>query len=115
MPSPSSQSSRQQEGFSSHPLLARPGASPARVRRMGNPSYSNADHVLVELKRPCPEEEIHNAPLVWLQPVQLDGRDRTQIEPVNMNGIRQRPLELLVLGNRRTDERRSDRLEHLLL
>src|SRR5262249_54996646 len=48
-------------------------------RTTDNGQASNAEHALVELERPTPEQEVHNAALVRLQPVQLDRRDRPEV------------------------------------
>src|SRR5687767_2283415 len=67
------------------------------------------------LERPGPEQEVHDTPLVRLEPVQLDRRHRPQVEPIDVDRVDQRPLELPVVGDRRANERRPDFLQHLLL
>src|SRR5574341_1461157 len=48
------------------------------------------------LKRPWPEEEFHNVPFVRLQPVELDCRDRPQVQAINVRRIQELSLEPLV-------------------
>src|SRR6266536_5059404 len=51
------------------------------------------------LKRPRPEQKVHDVSLVRLEPVQLDRRDRTDVEPIDVGGVYQLALPLLVRGN----------------
>src|SRR5262249_16638392 len=60
---------------------------------------SDANHVLVKLKRPRAEQEIDDVPFVRLEPVQLNGRNRTSVEPVNVDGVGETTLKFLVFGH----------------
>src|SRR5262245_16576179 len=82
---------------------------------LGRVTGSDADRLLVELERPGPEQEVHDAPLVRLQPVQLDRGDRADVQPVDVDRVHQVALELLVGGDRRADQRRADPGQHLVL
>jgi hypothetical protein len=33
------------------------------------------------------EQEVHDVSFVWLEPIEFDGRDRAEIETVNMHGV----------------------------
>ncbi len=48
------------------------------------------------LVRARPEEEVDDAALVRLEPVELDGGDRTDVQPVDVDGVEKPPLELRV-------------------
>src|SRR4051794_32559725 len=77
-----------------------------------NPSRLNRS---VVLKRPRPEQEIDDASLMRLQPVELDRRDRSDVQPVDVRRVDQRSLELLVFRYRRANQRRPNLFKHLLL
>ena len=49
-----------------------------------------------------------------LKPVELDGRDRAEVEPVDVHGVQQRPAKLRLVRDGRADQRRADAVEHLL-
>ena len=49
------------------------------------------------LKRARPEQELDDIAFVRLQPVELDRRNRSDVEPVDMLRVDQRPLELRIL------------------
>src|SRR5262245_18009552 len=76
---------------------------------------SNLREPLIKLKRPRPEKEVHNAAFVGLEPVELDGLERADVEAVDVNRICQSTLELGVFGDRGADQGRADVVEHLLL
>lgn len=67
------------------------------------------------LKRPGAEQELHYVALVRLQPVELDGRDWPEVQPVDVCRIDQLPLELLVVCDCGADECGTDPLQHLVL
>src|SRR5205807_268565 len=69
---------------------------------------SDPDHVLVKLEGPGAKQEIDNTALVRLQPVQLDGRQRSEVQPVDVGGLRQGPLELGILRDGAAHQRRPD-------
>src|SRR5213078_842336 len=48
------------------------------------------------------------------EPVELDGRDRAEVEPVDVHGVQQRPAKLRLVRDGRADQRRADAVEHLL-
>src|SRR5436190_5619008 len=61
------------------------------------------------------EQELYDIPLVRLQPIQLDCRNRADIQAIDMRGVDQLPLPSAVLRDRAADQSRSDLLEHLVL
>ena len=61
---------------------------------------SDPNHVLIKLERPGAEQEVDNIPLMRLQPVELDRRQRPQVQPIDVRGICQGTLELFVLRDR---------------
>src|SRR5262245_8174296 len=67
------------------------------------------------LIRPRPEEELDDVALVRLTPVELCGRHRPQIEPIDVHGVEEPAAEALVARHRGADERGADRVEHLRL
>jgi len=67
------------------------------------------------LKGARPEEEIHNVTLVWLEPVQLDGRNRTDVEAVDVGGFEEFLGPPFVIGDRGANERLLNFFEHLVL
>src|SRR5438445_10667156 len=76
---------------------------------------SNTYHTLFKLKRTGPEEEVDDASLVRLQPVELDRLERAEVEAVDVDRVGQGPLELRILGHGRAYQRRADLLQHLFL
>src|SRR5260370_762101 len=76
------------------------------------PSRGESPH---ELEGAGAEQEVDDAALVRLEPVEFDRRDRPEVEPVDVDGVDQLPLPLLVLRDCRAHQRRPDRLQHLLL
>src|SRR5262249_3544113 len=76
---------------------------------------SYADHVLVKLEGSRPEEEINDVAFVRLQPVQLDRRYRSDVQPVDIRRVEERALKSPVRSDRRADESRSDGVDHLVL
>src|SRR5678815_4571126 len=80
--------------------------------------YAHADRVgpgVLRLERALAEQEVDDAPLVRLEPVQLDRRDRPDVQPVDVHRVDQRPLELRVAGHGAGDQRRADLFQHLFL
>ena len=67
------------------------------------------------LKCPGPEQEVDDVAFVRLQPVQLNRRHRTKIEPIDVHGIDQLAAESLIAGDGAADERWPDRRNHLFL
>src|SRR5437588_86824 len=66
--------------------------------RLNDARCSNVDRAL-KLERPRSEQEIDDAALVRLQPVQLDRRHRAEIESIDVRSVQQGPLKLLVLSD----------------
>src|SRR5258708_7323099 len=79
------------------------------------PKSTSKSESIRRLKRPGAEEEIDDVSLVRLQPVQLDGGDRADVQTINVGRTYQLALPRLVVGNRGTDQGLADLLEHLLL
>ena len=50
-----------------------------------------------------------------LHPIELDRGNGTDVEPVDVHGIGQGPLERDVLRDARANQRRADFLDHLVL
>src|SRR5262249_48613830 len=69
----------------------------------------------LKLKGAGAEQEIDDVALVRLQPVELDRRDRPEVQPVDVRRIDELPLPFLVVGDDAAHQRRPDRLQHLLL
>src|SRR5579864_4799032 len=67
------------------------------------------------LKRARPEQELDDVAFVRLEPVELNGRDRTEIQSIDVNRIHQRAPEFGPARDRTTDQRWPDLLEHLRL
>src|SRR5688572_15797373 len=67
------------------------------------------------LKRPRPEQKIHDAPLMRLKPVQLHRRNRADVEPVDVTRIQKFTTELGILGDSRAHECRPNLGQHLIL
>src|SRR5262245_31691509 len=80
--------------------------------RFSPSSRSYLNHTLVKLESAGPEEEIDDAPFVWLQPVQLDRRERADVQAVNVGGVEQGPLKRLVLRDGRANECPPDGIQH---
>src|ERR1700677_1363908 len=67
------------------------------------------------LKRPRTEQKLDNIALMRLQPVELQRRDRSQIQSIDLRGVDQSSLPLRVLRDGATHQRGTDIFEHLLL
>src|SRR5512143_4017891 len=72
------------------------------ARRSNEPFCSILHRQLLEpcLKCSWSEKELDYVPLVWLQPIELNRRHRTKIQPINMSRSHKLLLELLVVCDR---------------
>src|SRR5687768_11225101 len=71
--------------------------------------------ILRHLQRSGPEQEVDDASFVRLQPVEARGRNRADVQPVDVRGVDAPLDELLVVGDRCAHQRRADLLKHLIL
>src|SRR5262245_47921868 len=67
------------------------------------------------LKRSGPEEEFHNVPFVRLQPIELDRRDRRQVQAIDVCSVYKPALETPVARDGRPHKSRSDPIQYLVL
>ena len=68
------------------------------------------------LERARAEQEVDEVAFVRLQPVQADRRDRPDVQAVDVRGVESAGAGASgVVGDRRADQRRPDRLQHLVL
>src|SRR5713101_5983981 len=65
------------------------------------------------LKRARAEQKFDDVAFVRLEPVELDGRNRTEIQSIDVNRVDQRATELGPARDRAAHECRPDLLEHL--
>jgi len=54
-------------------------------------------------------------PFVRLQPIQLDGGNRADVQPVNMGRVDELPLPFRVLSHGAANQRGADLFQHLFL
>ncbi len=66
------------------------------------------------LERTIPEQEVYDIAFMGLQPVQSTGRNRANVEAIDMTSINEFRDPLFIVGDGSPDERRSDLAEHLL-
>ena len=62
-----------------------------------------------------PEEKFHNVPFVRLQPIELDRRDRTQVQAIDVCSVYEPALEVPVARDGGPHKSRSDPIQHLVL
>ena len=67
------------------------------------------------MKCPGTKEKFDDIAFVRLQPIELDGRDRADVQAVDLGRIDQLALPLLISGDRAADQGGPDLLKHLLL
>src|SRR6202790_1315557 len=65
------------------------------------------------LERARAEQELDDVAFVRLEPVELDGRNRTEIQSIDVNRVHQCAAELGPARDRAAHERRADPFEHL--
>src|SRR4030095_4839246 len=58
------------------------------------------------------EQEIDNVALMWLEPVQLDGRDRPDVQAIDVRGLEQLLAPHRVVSDRAAYQRLADFLDH---
>src|SRR4051812_25578075 len=63
---------------------------------------------LRRLERARAEQKIDDVAFVRLEPVELNRRDRTEVQPVDVHGIDEPTPKVRVIGDRAADKRRSD-------
>src|SRR5262249_14173077 len=93
----------------------RHGAPPERETRTSRRAHSSPIPRPRVLERAGAEEEIDDAALVRLQPVELDRRHRADVQPVDVNRVDELALPLAVVGDGAAHEGGADGCEHLLL
>ena len=67
------------------------------------------------LQRSVAEQKVDDAAFVRLEPVEFGGGERAEIQAVDMSGVNALALELFVVGDDRTNQRRADLRQHLVL
>src|SRR5713101_602996 len=67
------------------------------------------------LERPGTEQELDEVAFVRLQPVQLRGRHRPEVEPIDVHGVDETAAKRGVAGDGAAHQRRADRVQHLRL
>src|SRR3954470_8788598 len=70
---------------------------------------------LGRLERARAEQKVDDVAFVRLEPVELNRRNRTEIQPVDVHGIHEAPPKVRVIGDRAADKRRADRVDHPIL
>src|SRR5688572_17184083 len=65
------------------------------------------------LEGPGAEEEIDDVPFVRLQPVELDGGDGTDVQPIDVDCFEELAFPCLVARNRAAHQRLTNLLDHL--
>ena len=75
----------------------------------------NRDLLQFRLKRPRPKKEFDDVPFVRLQPIELDRRNRPQVQSIYLCRINKLPLELLVIRDGAAHEGGADLFQHVVL
>ena len=104
---------RAHDAHASRRCIVTAHASHSRTCVIAHLTRERRQLLLRQLVGPGAEQEVDDVAFVRLQPVELDGGDRADVEPVDVDGVGQLRLPLLVLGDRRADQRRADLREHL--
>ena len=75
----------------------------------------NGDLFQHGLKCPGTEQELYNIAFMWLKPVELDRRNRADVQAVDLMRVDQLALPFPVLGDGAAYQRLADLPQHLLL
>src|SRR4029077_13998495 len=70
---------------------------------------------LRQLPGPAAIQEINKGSFLWVPPVELRGGDGTEVQAVDVGGVDQFAVEVIVARDGRGDQRGADRGQHFFL